>query len=167
MNSSQSVREIGAKGRVQVKCRYDTRGSDMSCISVMSAISLAIIGGDFVSASEQIIRVECNTSLLSAIDDSASNLFVIGDRRNRFAVDDNEMSYFCSMQKSWVQDIRHYIRLCIPRFSTQKIMITKLANHLRVEANQLCDASADRPTTFTHTLCLNKVSIEAIMVKWG
>ncbi|CAG2102702.1 unnamed protein product, partial [Medioppia subpectinata] len=39
-----------------------------------------------------------------------SNLFVIGDRRNRFLTNPIEYQYFCSVQKSWVKDIHDYIR---------------------------------------------------------
>ena len=113
-----------------------------------------------IQKSVQLIGIECNTTRLSALDDSASNLFVIGDRRNRFLVNDEEYSYFCSVQKSWVKDIRDYIRECMPKFSTQKLMTRKLGNQIQLQANKLCDSTQlDKSQLFGHANCLNKVTI--------
>ena len=124
-----------------------------------------IIFGIFCTTNSVQMSVECNTSRLSAIDDSASNLFVIGDRRNRFLVNDQEYYYFCSVQKSWVKDILDYIRECMPPFSTQKLMTRKLGNQMQLQANKLCDSTQleAKQLVFVNTKCLNKVFLTPLI----
>ena len=138
----------------------------ITCLSDMYALSLMVIVVDLMSSPVLTTYIECNTSLVSAIDDSASNLFVIGDRRNRFAVDANELSYFCLMRRSWAEDIRTYIRLCLPKFTSQKLMIRKLGNQIKIQADKLCDPNkVNQAMLFAHTSCLNKV-INIQISKW-
>ncbi|CAG2121242.1 unnamed protein product, partial [Medioppia subpectinata] len=83
---------------------------------------------------------------------------VIGDRRNRFLTNPIEYQYFCSVQKSWVKDIHDYIRECMPKFSTQKLMTRKLANQIQIQANKLCDSQTfTAQQLFLNSFCLNKV----------
>lgn len=117
-----------------------------------------------IEKSIEIINFECNTTKLIEIDESGSNLFVIGDRRNRFLTNDVEYQYFCSVQKSWVKDIRDYIRQCMPQFSTQKLMARKLGNQIQVQANKLCDPKLiDLKQLYANTHCLNKVFLQQFL----
>ena len=101
----------------------------------------------------------CMGSRLQSVDESGSNLFVIGDRRNRFLTNSDEYQLFCSAHKSWVKDIDDYIRQCMPKFSTQKLMTRKLGNQIQIQANKICDSQL-YPTNqlFQYGICLNQVN---------
>jgi hypothetical protein len=128
-------------------------------------ISILIIILILIKNSLQEISLECNTTKLTQIDDSASYLFVIGDRRNRFVQNDKELSLFCSLQKSWVKDISVYISECLPKFSPKRFMIQKLKKQIGSQADKLCDAQQyPKNEFFINTNCANKVSI--ILIKF-
>ncbi|XP_054161094.1 uncharacterized protein LOC128959180 [Oppia nitens] len=104
------------------------------------------------------VDTECMTSRLLAVDESGSNLFVIGDRRNRFLVSRDEYDYYCSVRQSWLRDIDDYVRHCLPRHTTQRLVTRKLVNQMRLQSGKLCNRTVT-PTKqlFANTVCINKV----------